>query len=93
MEAEGFHVDDERESLERARRELVRTVPLAHTVDRTRVEGELRRIHSLVEQAIAGCDGIVREERDRRIFGSVAGAVLLGIAGVLGLRRRMARKA
>ena len=93
VEAEGFHVDDERESLERARRELVRTVPLAHTVDRTRVEGELRRIHSLVEQAIAGCDGIVREERDRRIFGSVAGAVLLGIAGVLGLRRRMARKA
>jgi hypothetical protein len=86
--ADGFHVDDERESLDKARRGLVRAVPLAHTVDRARVEAELRRVRSFVQEALTGCDGVVREQRDRRIFGSVAGAVLLGIAGVLALRRR-----
>jgi len=88
VEAGGFHVDDERESLDKARRGLVRAVPLAHTVDRARVEAELRRVRSFVQEALTGCDGVVREQRDRRIFGSVAGAVLLGIAGVLALRRR-----
>jgi predicted CXXCH cytochrome family protein len=92
VESQGFHVDDERESLDQARRALIRALPLTHTANRALVEGELRRTHSLVEQATFGCDAIVREERDRRIFGSVAGAVLLGIAGVLGLRRRIARK-
>jgi hypothetical protein len=92
IESDGFHVDDEREALARARRELVRTMPLAHTVDRKRVDGALRRVHSLAGEALAGCDEKVREERDRRIFGSVAGFVLLGVAGVLGLRRRIAGK-
>jgi predicted CXXCH cytochrome family protein len=92
IEADGFHVDYEREALDRARRELVRVVPLAHTADRPRVEGALRRVGSLAGEAVAGCEAKVREERDRRIFGSVAGAVLLGVAGVLGLRRRAARK-
>jgi predicted CXXCH cytochrome family protein len=92
VEAQGYHVGNEREALERARRALVRTLPLTHTADRALVESELLRARSLVEQATIGCDALVRESRDRRIFGSVAGAVLLGIAGVLGLRRRSARK-
>ena len=92
VEMDGFHVDDEREALDRARRELVRVVPLTHTVDRAQVDVVLHRVHSLVAEALEGCEGIVREERDRRIFGSVGGVVLLGIAGVLGLRRRIARK-
>jgi len=92
VERDGFHVDDERESLDKARRGLVRAVPLAHTVDRARVEAELRHVRSFVQEALTGCDGHVREQRDRRIFGSVAGAVLLGIAGVLALRRRIAVK-
>ncbi len=92
IESAGFHVDDEREALLRARRELVRTVPLAHTVDAKRVDGALRLVHSLAGEALAGCEEKVRLERDRRIFGSVAGFVLLGVAGVLGLRRRIARR-
>jgi hypothetical protein len=56
------------------------------------VDAAQHGVHSLVAEALAGCDGIVREERDRRIFGSVGGAVLLGIAGVLALRGRIARR-
>jgi predicted CXXCH cytochrome family protein len=92
VEAEGFHVDDEREAIDKARRGLVRTVPLAHTVDLARVEAELRRVRSFAKEALTGCDGIVRRQRDRRIFGGVAGVVLLGVAGVLALRRRAAVK-
>jgi hypothetical protein len=92
VEAQGFHVDDEREALSRARQAMVLALPLTHTADRAIVEGDLRRARSFVEQATVGCDAMVVEERDRRIFGSVAGVVLLGIAGVLVLRRRIARK-
>jgi len=90
VEGDGFHVDDQRESLEKARRGLVRAVPLAHTVDRARVEAELRHVRSNVQEALGGCEAVVVQQRDRRIFGTVAGLVLLGIAGVLALRRRSA---
>jgi len=92
VEAKGFHVDAERDALDRARRALIAALPLTHTANRSLVERELRIAHSFVAQAEFGCDGMVRQERDRRIFGSVAGVVLLGIAGVLALRRRIARK-
>jgi hypothetical protein len=90
--ASGFHVDDERESLDKARRVLVSAAPLTHTVDRARVEVELRRANSFIEEALTGCDGVERDQRDRRLFGYVAGAVLLAIAGVLALRRRGAAR-
>jgi hypothetical protein len=61
-------------------------------VDLARVEAELRRVRSFAKEALTGCDGIVRRQRDRRIFGGVAGVVLLGVAGVLALRRRAAVK-
>lgn len=92
VESEGFRVDDERAALERARNDLRRVVPLTHTVDRKRVESMLLSIRSRVQQARTGCEAKVREERDRRIFGTVAGVVLLGVAGVLALRGRSARK-
>ncbi len=84
----GYFVDDERESLEQARRELVRAVPLAHTTDRQRVEATLRRAASFVQEAIGRTDAKVRESRDRRILGAFGAVVLFGIAGFLALRRR-----
>ena len=84
----GFHVEDEREALEKARRALVLAAPLTHTVDRGRVEVELRHAHSFVQEALNGCDAVERHQRDRRILGSVAGLVLFAIAGVIALSRR-----
>jgi hypothetical protein len=86
----GFFVDDERASLEEARRELVRAVPLTHTADPVRVEAALRRARSFVAEALAGADGKVRERRDRRILGTFGAVVLLGLSGFLALRRRRA---
>lgn len=88
----GFHVEDERQALARAKGDLARVVPLTHTVDGKRVDAVLRSVRSRVQNVRAGCDAKVVEERDRRIFGSALGVVLLGVAGVLGLRRRIARK-
>ena len=93
IEGQGFHVDDERDSLDKARRGIVHVLPLAHTVDRARVEAELRHVRSFVQEALTGCDDVERQQRDRRIFGSVAGALLLGVAGVLALKRRLAVRA
>ena len=87
LQSDGFHVDDERDALDRARREVVRTVPLTHTVDTHRVQAALRRAKSLVDEALVGCDKKTREVRDRRIFGSAAAFVLLVAAGFLMLRR------
>lgn len=91
VEADGFHVDEVRESLDKARRGLVRALPLAHTVDRVRVEAEIRHARSNVQAALAGCEGLLRQARDRRIFGTSAGVVLLVVAAVLALRRRGAK--
>jgi len=88
MEADGFYVDDERDSLAKAQRELVRAVPLSHSVDIARLESALRRVRSLVDEALIGRDGRLREARDRRIYGSLAGLLLLGIAGFMALWRR-----
>jgi hypothetical protein len=90
VESSGFHVDDERDSLDKARRGIVHVLPLAHTVDRARVEAELRHVRSFVTDALNGCDEVERQRRDRRIFGAVAGGLMLGVAGVLALRRRIA---
>lgn len=92
LSADGFHVADERAALGRARRELAAAVPLTHAVDVPRVEGALRHVRSLVHEALAGCDGKVREARDRRIFGSAAGLVLLVASAFLVLRGRGARR-
>lgn len=91
MAAAGFYADDERESLMRAERELVRAVPLSHTADAARVEGSLRRVRSLVDEALLGRAKRLREARDRRIYGSVAGALLLGIAWFMAIWRRKVR--
>jgi len=93
VESDGFRAEDERAALQRAEKDLARIVPLTHAADRKRVETLLLSIRSRVQEARTGCDARVREERDRRIFGTVAGVVLLGIAGVLALRGRGARKA
>lgn len=86
--AGGHFVDDEREALEQARREVVHAVPLTHSGDAARVEASLRRARSFVAEALEGADGKAREERDRRILGTFAAVVLFGIAGFLALRRR-----
>ncbi len=86
----GFFVDEERESLAQARRELVLAVPLTHTSDPVRVEAMLRRSRSFVDEALARADSKIREERDRRILGSFGALVLFTIAGFLALRRRRA---
>ncbi len=86
--ATGYYVDDERETLDRARRALTRTVPLTHTLDLHRVEAELGRVQSLVDESLSGYEGKMREARDRRIFGTGAAVVLFGISGLLALRRR-----
>jgi hypothetical protein len=91
MAAAGFYADDEREALTRAERELVRTVPLSHTADAARVEGSLRRVRSLIDEALLGREKRLREARDRRIYGSVGGALLLGIAWFMALWRRKVR--
>ena len=91
MAASGFYADDERESLSRAERELVRAVPLSHTVDAARIEGSLRRVRSLVDEALLGREKRLRDARDRRIYGSVGGALLLGIAWFMALWRRKVR--
>jgi len=91
MAAAGFYADDERESLARAERELVRAVPLSHTVDLARIEGSLRRVRSLVDEALLGRAKRFREARDRRIFGSLAGALLLGISWFMAIWRRKVR--
>ncbi len=91
MAAEGFYADDERESLARARRELVRAVPLSHAVDLARIQGSLRRVRSLVDEALLGREKRLREARDRRIFGSLAGALLLGVAWFMAIWRRKER--
>jgi hypothetical protein len=88
--AEGYFVDDERDALDQARRELVAAVPLTHSMDLPRVEATLRRSRSFVAEALAGVDGRRRETRDRRILGSFTAVVLFGIAGFLALRRRRA---
>jgi len=85
--AQGFHVEAERETLERARRELLLTVPLTHTANLVRVEGALRRARSLVDEALGNAETRIRQSRDRRIFGSAAGVVLLVCAAILLLRR------
>ncbi|MCK6480513.1 MAG: cytochrome c family protein [Planctomycetes bacterium] len=84
----GFFVEDERESLAQARRELVQAVPLAHTADLPAIQLALRRSHSFVDEALVGVEGKIREERDRRILGSFGALVLFVIAGFLALRRR-----
>lgn len=84
----GHYVDLERDALDRGRRELVKAVPLTHSGSADRVDGILRNVHSLVSEGLAGCDAKIREDRDRRIFGTGTAAVLLGIAGFLTLRRR-----
>lgn len=84
----GYFVDDERESLEQARRELVSAVPLSHSMDLQRVEAALRRTHAFVNEARERTDMKLRESRDRRILGSFTAFVLLGVAGFLALRRR-----
>ncbi len=86
----GFFVEDERESLAQARRELVRAVPLSHSADLAAVQAALRRSHSFVDEALVRVDGKLREERDRRILGSFGAFVLFVIAGFLALRRRRA---
>ncbi len=91
MAAEGFYADDERAALARAERELVRAVPLSHAVDVARIEGSLRRVRSLVDEALLGRAKRLREARDRRIFGSLAGGLLLGIAWFMALWRRKER--
>jgi hypothetical protein len=88
LQSEGFHMDDERDALDRARRELIRTVPLTHTADVHRVHGALRQARSLVEEALAGCETSTRQVRDRRIFGSAAAVLLMVASGFLILRRR-----
>jgi len=93
MAAEGFYADDERESLARAERELVRAVPLSHAVDLARIEGSLRRVQSLVDEALLGREKRLREARDRRIFGTLAGGLLMGIAWFMALWRRKVRPA
>jgi hypothetical protein len=93
MAAEGFYADDERESLARAERELVRAVPLSHTVDLARIQGSLRRVQSLVDEALIGREKRLREARDRRIFGSLAGGLLMGIAWFMAIWRRKVRPA
>ena len=67
---------------------LVLAAPLTHTVDRGRVEVELRHARSFVQEALNGCDALERHQRDRRILGCVAGVVLFAIAGVIALSRR-----
>jgi hypothetical protein len=84
----GYFVDDERDSLEQARRELVLAVPLTHTVDLPRVEAALRRARSFVDEALAGVGARERETRDRRILGTFGAVVLFTVAGFLALRRR-----
>lgn len=84
----GFFVDDEREALAQARREVIRTIPLTHTADLARFEGALRRARSFVDEASKGCDDKVRQFRDRKIYGSFAALALLGVAGFFALRRR-----
>jgi hypothetical protein len=92
LAAQGFRVAAERESLERARIELARALPLAHTVDVARIDGALRHVRSLVRVALDGCDGKVRESRDRRIYGSAAGGLLLLASTFLVLRGRRVRR-
>jgi hypothetical protein len=84
----GFFVDDEREALEQARREIVHAVPLTHSLDLPRVESSLRRARSFVDEALSRADAKEREERDRRILGTFGAVVLFGVAGFLALRRR-----
>ncbi len=91
MAAAGFYAEDEREALTRAERELVRAVPLSHATDPARIEGSLRRVRSLVDEALLGREKRLRESRDRRIYGSVAGALLLGLAWFMALWRRKVR--
>jgi hypothetical protein len=86
--ADGFFVDEEREHLESARRELVAAIPLVHSLDADRVEGALRRSVSFTEQALAGCDRKQRDSRDRHLYGSFTALVLLGLSGFLWLRGR-----
>jgi hypothetical protein len=47
---------------------------------------------SLVDEALLGRDARLREARDRRIFGTLAGVFLLVIAGFMGLWRRKVMK-
>jgi hypothetical protein len=91
MAAAGFYADDERDSLARARRELVRAVPLTHAVDLPQIEASLRRVGSLVDEALLGRETKLREARDRRIYGTVTAFVLLGIAWFMALWRQRLR--
>ena len=91
MAASGFYADDERESRSRAERGMVRAVRVSHTVDAARIEGSLRRVRSLVDEALLGREKRLRDARDRRIYGSVGGALLLGIAWFMALWRRKVR--
>ena len=84
----GFFVDDEREALEQARREVVRALPLAHAVQRIPVEASLRRARSFVDEALLGCDTSVRESRDRRIQGTFLAFALLAVAAFFFLEGR-----
>ncbi|MCE9638100.1 MAG: cytochrome c3 family protein [Planctomycetes bacterium] len=90
--AAGYFVDEEREFLARARRGLVAAVPLTHACNASQVDSALSRVHSLAQYATEGCQKKVRQDRDRRIFGSAAGGVLLLVSAFLSLRRRMKGK-
>ena len=91
MAASGFYAEEERESLTQAERELVSAVPLSHATDLAQIEGSLRRVRSLVDEALLGRDKRLRESRDRRIYGSVAGALLLGLSWFMALWRQKVR--
>jgi predicted CXXCH cytochrome family protein len=92
LAAAGFYADEERETLDRARVALERAVPLSHAVDLPRIDASLRRVESLIDEALLGREKKLRWARDRRIYGTLAGIILLGMSWFLALRRRRVRR-